>query len=52
MLLDIKGIIIYCMFFVYGYDDVFYGYGYIIFYNVCVLVINFVFGEGCGFEII
>lgn len=37
---------------VFGDDDVLYGYMYLKFENVCVLVFNLLFSEGCGFEIV
>lgn len=50
--MDIKGVIIVCLMVVMGYYDEFIGYVEVLFENVCVLVENLLFGEGCGFEIV
>lgn len=49
---DTKGITIYRMLNVYGYDDAPHGHGHISFKDVRVPVSSLVLGEGRGFEII
>lgn len=49
---DVSGVIVLRHFSVFGFDDVFYGYGEVFFEDVIVFVDSILFGEGRGFEIV